>query len=547
MSGNGNNVRHIGGIRSVRHSNNTSNNRSNNSNGKNNNHNRNSSNNSNKNNHQQASRACASEPTIVSGWKYHKYARNSDRYADIGKDKDTGEPELLDEDSSSGNVTSRSSSRVAFYDWTAAASAYDSDSDLESGGSDAKFWKGNHDTFLSPTEDMTESSFSYRMISPLQSSTGPMTNKGKRLSSIDENCNHDARGELGKKSDLKKRREIPTLRGIMFNSDVLRPFPNKEIASNGEEGFFDAKNELSESDRTITYGHIPEPNHDKKDNRVKIVRFAGDEENHLLEWRDPANHHYNNVLRVLPQDPSGVLDIYHEAQDNPFYDSHEGSHKIYSREEFETRMYDDENSSCGYTSEDDILKYDERTVWAFLLSLGSMAIHAVVSTVRKSNNDVPANEEIVMGREIIEDTTHIAELATESAFSTSGGATGVSSTSVTTTSTSAAATASSKSVASASAASASAAKETTSVLLSSTTSASASASTSSTVVSSTVASSTATSSTGAATTAVTTTASSAGATSAVASAGATSAVASTAGATTAAASSAGAATAAAAQ
>lgn len=39
----------------------------------------------------------APEPTIVSGWHYHTYAQSSpDRYAYIGKDEDTGEPEFLD-------------------------------------------------------------------------------------------------------------------------------------------------------------------------------------------------------------------------------------------------------------------------------------------------------------------------------------------------------------------------------------------------------------------------------------------------------------------
>lgn len=38
----------------------------------------------------------AAPPTIVSGWQYHQYARNSDRYVYIGKDEDTGEPEFLD-------------------------------------------------------------------------------------------------------------------------------------------------------------------------------------------------------------------------------------------------------------------------------------------------------------------------------------------------------------------------------------------------------------------------------------------------------------------
>ena len=36
------------------------------------------------------------EPTIVSGWQYHQYAQSSDRYAYIGKDEETGEPEFLD-------------------------------------------------------------------------------------------------------------------------------------------------------------------------------------------------------------------------------------------------------------------------------------------------------------------------------------------------------------------------------------------------------------------------------------------------------------------
>ena len=37
------------------------------------------------------------QPTIVYGWQYHQYAQSSpDRYAYIGKDEDTGEPEFMD-------------------------------------------------------------------------------------------------------------------------------------------------------------------------------------------------------------------------------------------------------------------------------------------------------------------------------------------------------------------------------------------------------------------------------------------------------------------
>jgi len=40
--------------------------------------------------------APALEPTVVSGWEHSTYAHKSDRYAYIGKDEDTGEPEWID-------------------------------------------------------------------------------------------------------------------------------------------------------------------------------------------------------------------------------------------------------------------------------------------------------------------------------------------------------------------------------------------------------------------------------------------------------------------
>jgi len=40
--------------------------------------------------------ASALEPTVVSGWEHSTYAHKSDRYAYIGKDEDTGEPEWID-------------------------------------------------------------------------------------------------------------------------------------------------------------------------------------------------------------------------------------------------------------------------------------------------------------------------------------------------------------------------------------------------------------------------------------------------------------------
>ncbi len=48
-----------------------------------------------------SSSAPASEPTIISGWEHSVYANandaySSERYAYIGKDEETGEPEWID-------------------------------------------------------------------------------------------------------------------------------------------------------------------------------------------------------------------------------------------------------------------------------------------------------------------------------------------------------------------------------------------------------------------------------------------------------------------
>ena len=36
------------------------------------------------------------EPTLIKGWEHSRYANASERYAYIGKDEDTGEPQWLD-------------------------------------------------------------------------------------------------------------------------------------------------------------------------------------------------------------------------------------------------------------------------------------------------------------------------------------------------------------------------------------------------------------------------------------------------------------------
>jgi hypothetical protein len=45
-------------------------------------------------------------PEIVTGWQYHTYAQNSNRYMYIGKDDD-GEPEFLDYGPQGGRSSER--------------------------------------------------------------------------------------------------------------------------------------------------------------------------------------------------------------------------------------------------------------------------------------------------------------------------------------------------------------------------------------------------------------------------------------------------------
>ena len=43
-----------------------------------------------------SSSSSAPEPTVISGWEHSTYANKDDRYAYMGKDETTGEPEWLD-------------------------------------------------------------------------------------------------------------------------------------------------------------------------------------------------------------------------------------------------------------------------------------------------------------------------------------------------------------------------------------------------------------------------------------------------------------------
>eukprot|EP00211_Chloroparvula_japonica_P019840 CAMPEP_0119131740 /NCGR_PEP_ID=MMETSP1310-20130426/10550_1 /TAXON_ID=464262 /ORGANISM="Genus nov. species nov., Strain RCC2339" /LENGTH=65 /DNA_ID=CAMNT_0007122333 /DNA_START=78 /DNA_END=272 /DNA_ORIENTATION=+ len=56
------------------------------------------------NNERAEAPATQDNPKIISGWEHSNYAHNSDRYAYIGKDEDTGEPEWLDYGSKRDNA-----------------------------------------------------------------------------------------------------------------------------------------------------------------------------------------------------------------------------------------------------------------------------------------------------------------------------------------------------------------------------------------------------------------------------------------------------------
>ncbi len=256
-----------------------------------------------------------------------------------------------------------------------------------------------------------------------------------------------------------------SLRGIMFNTDILKPLSNSDTDGINDEGFFDAKQELSgiTNINGSNGSHSPDISHELEDNRErkrrKIVQFIEDEDNRIHEWYDSADRFCHDAKNDLLKNSSGALDIYNEAIDCPW---NETGNPNYSKAEFYNLLYADEIEETSLKFEDDE-SFDRIRVRGLLFTLGELAVSGVLRAIRATRNDQTPDE--LFGVEEVLDVVHAAELVTDSTLASSTAATSasmsaaVSSTSAATSSTSVA----SSAISSAGAAAAAAVGQTTTI------------------------------------------------------------------------------------
>ena len=273
--------------------------------------------------------------------------------------------------------------------------------------------------------------------------------------------NDDEEGQKSEISSLKIHRPEAkplSLRGIMFNTDILKPLSNSDRDGINDEGFFDAKQELSgiTNINGSNSSHSPDISHDWEDNQErrkrKMVQFIEDEDNRIHEWYDSADRFCHNAKNDLLKNSSGALDIYNEVIDCPW---NETNNPNYSKAEFYNSLYADEIEETSLKFEDDET-LDRMSVRGLLFTVGEYAVFGVLSAIRATRNDQTPDE--IFGVEEVLDVVHAAELVTDSTLASSTAATSasmsaaVSSTSAATSSTSVASSAISSSAGAAAAA-----------------------------------------------------------------------------------------------
>jgi hypothetical protein len=167
--------------------------------------------------------------------------------------------------------------------------------------------------------------------------------------------------------------------------------------------------------------------------RRKTVSFADDAS--FPEW----------VLRDHPNKKlSRVLDIYNRSVDDPFLtDDHDIKYNNYTRNEFERKMYDDDNddetscSECDLDDDEENENTENNVIRGVLYQVGVMALMGAIrgasklfSAFRKSedNNQTgevaqvtfqdlfgKGEENLVQASEVMEEAMHASELAMSSA------------------------------------------------------------------------------------------------------------------------------------
>lgn len=313
---------------------------------------------------------------------------------------------ISDEDGSSNsridNDGASQSPHYDYYDWDALPSDPDSDCELD---------HSHHST-----------------KSQSVSSRGSQEGTKDRIQT-DVHRNDDDEGQKSEISSLEihpPEAKPLSLRGIMFNTDILKPLSNSDRDGINDEVFFDAKQELSgitningcNGSHSPDISHELEDKHDRK--RRKIVQFIEDEDNRIHEWCDSADRFCHDAKNDLLKNSSGALDIYNEAIDCPW---NETDNPNYSKAEFYNSLYADEIEETSLKFEDDE-SLDKASVRGLLFTVGELAVSGVLNAIRAARNDQTPDE--LFGVEEVLDVVHAAELVTDSTVASSTAATSAS-------------------------------------------------------------------------------------------------------------------------
>ena len=237
------------------------------------------------------------------------------------------------------------------------------------------------------------------------------------------------------KVDIMDEERPLSLRGMMFNSDMLRPLPNSHNNVEDEE-FYDANEELSTNSDVDSWNgkyhtFIAGPNNnfelEKGESEWrKTVRFAEDEDERLLEWFDPVDRHCNNTPNNSLQVSSSVLDIYHESMDDPFNDTDDPNNNNFSRGDLYRSLYTDEREETSHSENDPEDDENPQTtiIQDILYWVGGHAISSAIGGGSKlvSAFQKESNDQTITGADIINDCMYVTEVPANSTLNSGGGA-----------------------------------------------------------------------------------------------------------------------------
>jgi hypothetical protein len=252
----------------------------------------------------------------------------------------------------------------------------------------------------------------------IESSTARALQMGVDSTTLDdyESASSSDKSDSNRGSQLQgQRRRNLSLRGIMFDSDIL------ESATNTRNNAVYGDASLDYESARYTSKVFRSNPENCSDTRRKIVRFVDEEDDSLLKWWD-SDYCHSKHSHIALKNSSGVLDIYNESMDSPY--NEEGiPNDNFSKADLYRDIYTEEmedTSDCEYDSEEE--DRERNAIRGFLFSMGDFAVSNLISgitrlqsAVRNSKDESTGENKVFSGGELAEDAVHTVEFAADSA------------------------------------------------------------------------------------------------------------------------------------